>query len=195
MPSCELQLHLHLLPARLQLASGTAPWTAPLLKLVRPGCDSTPTRTHVWPKTLTPRLRRLRGSWREGGRAESWTAQSIRPHTHGSLSCVTSEALALHADCGVDGVKVDVQGTVGMCGKGFGGGAALSRRFHDALEDSVQQHFPGNHMINCMCHDTQDLYRYQDPTDSCSPCPSTNMPAVNAGLQISTESGLDQEKL
>ena len=64
------------------------------------------------------------------------------------------------ADCGVDGVKVDVQGTVGMCGKGFGGGAAISRRFHDALEDSVQQHFPGNHMINCMCHDTQDLYRY-----------------------------------
>ena len=60
----------------------------------------------------------------------------------------------------MDGVKVDVQGTVGMCGQGFGGGAAISRRFHDALEDSVAQHFPGNHMINCMCHDTQDLYRY-----------------------------------
>ena len=57
-------------------------------------------------------------------------------------------------------MKVDVQGTVGMCGKGFGGGAALSKRFHDALEDSVQQRFPGNHMINCMCHDTQDLYRW-----------------------------------
>ena len=64
----------------------------------------------------------------------------------------------------MDGVKVDVQGTVGMCGQGFGGGAAVTRRFHDALEDSVAQHFPGNHMINCMCHDTQDLYRCWPPS-------------------------------
>lgn len=32
-------------------------------------------------------------------------------------------------------------------------------RFHAALEQSVERHFPGNHCINCMCHSTENIYR------------------------------------
>jgi len=63
------------------------------------------------------------------------------------------------ASSGIDGVKVDCQAGVGLVGSALGGGAALSRRFHDALETSVKTHFDGNHCINCMCHSTENLYR------------------------------------
>ena len=59
----------------------------------------------------------------------------------------------------VDGVKVDCQSTIDMIGNTLGGGSALSRAYHAALEESVAQHFPGNACINCMCHSTNDLYR------------------------------------
>jgi hypothetical protein len=63
------------------------------------------------------------------------------------------------ADCGVDGVKVDVQGTVGLMGSKLGGGPDMTRKYHQSLERSVQAAFPGNHCINCMCHSTENLYR------------------------------------
>jgi hypothetical protein len=63
------------------------------------------------------------------------------------------------ADCGVDGVKVDVQGTVGLMGSKLGGGPDMTRKYHQSLERSVQASFPGNHCINCMCHSTENLYR------------------------------------
>ena len=63
------------------------------------------------------------------------------------------------AGAGVDGVKVDVQGTLGMCGQGLGGGAAISQQHHASIEASARTHFPGNHFINCMCHSSEDIYR------------------------------------
>ncbi|KAG2488978.1 hypothetical protein HYH03_012419 [Edaphochlamys debaryana] len=63
------------------------------------------------------------------------------------------------SDCGVDGVKVDCQAGVGLIGSALGGGAALSATYQAALEGSVARHFPGNHVINCMCHSTENLYR------------------------------------
>ena len=62
----------------------------------------------------------------------------------------------------MDGVKVDCQSTLDMIGaaQGMGGGSALSASYHRALEASVKQHFPGNNCINCMCHSTNDLYRW-----------------------------------
>jgi raffinose synthase len=74
---------------------------------------------------------------------------------------------AMHAylrECGVDGVKVDCQGAVGLVGGsvGGGGGPALTRRYHAAFEASVRAHFGGNHCINCMCHSTENLYRMAD---------------------------------
>ncbi|KAL0042463.1 hypothetical protein WJX79_000575 [Trebouxia sp. C0005] len=65
------------------------------------------------------------------------------------------------ADCGVDGVKVDVQGTVGLMGSKLGGGPDMTRKYHQSLERSVQTAFPGNHCINCMCHSTENLYRME----------------------------------
>lgn len=59
----------------------------------------------------------------------------------------------------IDGVKVDCQAGVGLAGSSLGGGPALSRRFHAALEESVARYFNGNHCINCMCHSTENLYR------------------------------------
>ena len=63
------------------------------------------------------------------------------------------------ADNGVDGVKVDVQGTVGLMGSKLGGGPSMTNKYHASLESSVQATFPGNHCINCMCHSTENLYR------------------------------------
>jgi hypothetical protein len=73
-----------------------------------------------------------------------------------------SDMHAYLSSCGVDGVKVDVQGTIGLAGSAAGGGPSLASTYHASLEDSVQRHFPGNHMINCMCHSTEDLYNMRD---------------------------------
>ena len=69
------------------------------------------------------------------------------------------------AAAGVDGVKVDCQGTLGMIGAaregGLGGGPALAAAYHDALEASIAAKFPpGNAAINCMCHTTEALYSF-----------------------------------
>ena len=69
----------------------------------------------------------------------------------------------MHADCGVDGVKVDVQASVGLMGSQLGGGPHLTAQYHQSLEQSVQTSFPGNHCINCMCHSTENIYRYTGP--------------------------------
>ena len=57
------------------------------------------------------------------------------------------------------GVKVDCQAGVGLVGSALGGGAALAAQYQAALEDSVALHFQDNHVINCMCHSTENLYR------------------------------------
>lgn len=57
-------------------------------------------------------------------------------------------------------MKVDCQAGVGLIGSVLGGGSAVSQSMHNALEVSAQKHFPGNHVINCMCHSTDNLYRY-----------------------------------
>ena len=56
-------------------------------------------------------------------------------------------------------IYTHTQAGVGLVGSALGGGPALSRTFHRALEGSVARHFPGNHAINCMCHSTENLYR------------------------------------
>nr|UAD82042.1 raffinose synthase 2 [Trebouxia lynnae] len=65
------------------------------------------------------------------------------------------------AGSGVDGVKVDVQASVGLMGSKLGGGPSMTLKYHQSLESSVQAAFPGNHCINCMCHSTENLYRMQ----------------------------------
>uniref|UniRef100_A0A7S1SIE2 Alpha-galactosidase n=1 Tax=Tetraselmis chuii TaxID=63592 RepID=A0A7S1SIE2_9CHLO len=64
------------------------------------------------------------------------------------------------ADAGVTGVKVDCQAGVGLVPR-QGGGPASALASHTALEESVAEHFPGNHLINCMCHSTENFYRYK----------------------------------
>ena len=59
------------------------------------------------------------------------------------------------------GVKVDCQAGVGLVGSALGGGPSLAAQYHSALETSVAQHFPGNHCINCMCHSTENFYRWE----------------------------------
>jgi hypothetical protein len=53
-------------------------------------------------------------------------------------------------------VKVDVQNQLELVGSAAGqqGGQAVAQAWHNALEDSVAAHFPGNSLINCMCHNT-----------------------------------------
>lgn len=61
--------------------------------------------------------------------------------------------------CGIDGVKVDVQSTIGLAGSGTAaGGPSLASVYQSSLENSAAKHFQGNHLINCMCHSTENLY-------------------------------------
>jgi raffinose synthase len=68
-------------------------------------------------------------------------------------------------EAGVDGVKVDVQSGVSAVGGGVGGGPHIARLYTDAMEQSVSEHFPAENgatnCINCMCHSTENLYRYR----------------------------------
>ena len=75
----------------------------------------------------------------------------------------TSEPTCKHNTAGITGVKVDCQAGIGLAGSALGGGPTVGKRYHAALEDSVEQHFPGNHCINCMCHSTENLYRWASP--------------------------------
>ena len=66
---------------------------------------------------------------------------------------------------GVDGVKVDVQSGVTAAGSGVGGGPHIARLYTQAMENSVAQNFAAKdgsiHTINCMCHSSENLYRYK----------------------------------
>lgn len=68
-------------------------------------------------------------------------------------------------EAGVDGIKVDVQSGLASLGGGNGGGSRIARIYTRALEDSVSKRFTsakgGPSCINCMCHSTENLYRYQ----------------------------------
>jgi raffinose synthase len=63
-------------------------------------------------------------------------------------------ALALQ---GVDGVKVDSQSMLEVVAYGQGGRVELMRRYHEALEGSVQTHFLGQ-LINCMSCSNEVLF-------------------------------------
>ena len=79
--------------------------------------------------------------------------QVIHKDLQGTMEKLRHQKLCL-AGAGVDGVKVDVQATSGMLG-----GPAKAAEYHSALENSALTHFPGNHVINCMCHSTENIYR------------------------------------
>jgi hypothetical protein len=51
---------------------------------------------------------------------------------------------------------VDVQNQLELVGAAAGqqGGQSVAEAWHAALEDSIAAHFPGNALINCMCHNT-----------------------------------------
>lgn len=123
------------------------------------------------------------------------------PSVLGGLGAVYDPAPLFHdmhaylAAAGVTGVKVDCQAGVGMVGSVTGGGAAVAARYHAALEASVAEHFPENDAINCMCHSTENIYRWKDtavarasddffPTDTASHMPHVAACAFN-GLFIS----------
>ncbi|KAL4423584.1 hypothetical protein ABPG77_004624 [Micractinium sp. CCAP 211/92] len=99
------------------------------------------------------------------------------------------------ADAGITGVKVDCQAGVGLVGSRMGGGPAAALRAHTALEDSIAANFEDNHAINCMCHSTENIYRWRDtavarasddfyPTDRASHIPHLAACAFN-GLFLS----------
>jgi len=76
----------------------------------------------------------------------------------------------LHAplvEAGIDGVKVDVQSGVSAAGGGVGGGPHLAELYTNAMEKSVSKNFfdpdtGAKNCINCMCHSTENLYRYKE---------------------------------
>lgn len=62
------------------------------------------------------------------------------------------------AAAGIDGVKVDVQSILETLGAGLGGRVALTRAYHQALDESVALNFPDNGCIACMSLNTDALY-------------------------------------
>lgn len=94
------------------------------------------------------------------------------------------------AAAGITGVKVDCQAGVSMMGASAGGGPSVAARYHASLEKSVSTHFPNNDVINCMCHSTENIYRWRDtalarasddfyPTDRASHLPHLAACAYN----------------
>jgi len=77
------------------------------------------------------------------------------------------------AEAGVDGVKVDVQSGItaaGMRGNGINNCPPLAKYYTQTMEESVSRRFPSTsdstdsgavECINCMCHSTENLYRYK----------------------------------
>ncbi|XP_062184232.1 probable galactinol--sucrose galactosyltransferase 2 [Phragmites australis] len=59
---------------------------------------------------------------------------------------------------GVDGVKVDVQNVLETLGRGLGGRVALTRKYQQALEESVTQNFKRNNLICCMSHNSDSIF-------------------------------------
>ncbi|KAK7302168.1 hypothetical protein RJT34_13049 [Clitoria ternatea] len=62
------------------------------------------------------------------------------------------------ASCGVDGVKVDVQNLIETLGSGYGGRVSLTKRYQEALEQSVARNFKDNNLICCMSHNSDSIY-------------------------------------
>ncbi|XP_011071998.1 probable galactinol--sucrose galactosyltransferase 2 [Sesamum indicum] len=59
---------------------------------------------------------------------------------------------------GVDGIKVDVQNLIETLGGGHGGRVSLTRKYQEALEESVARNFKENNLICCMSHNTDSIY-------------------------------------
>ncbi|XP_059442460.1 probable galactinol--sucrose galactosyltransferase 2 [Corylus avellana] len=62
------------------------------------------------------------------------------------------------ASSGVDGVKVDVQNLIETLGSGYGGRVSLTRRYQEALEQSIARNFKDNNLICCMSHNSDSIY-------------------------------------
>ncbi|KAK4402491.1 putative galactinol--sucrose galactosyltransferase 2 [Sesamum angolense] len=61
------------------------------------------------------------------------------------------------ASCGVDGVKVDIQNVVEALGSGYGGRVMLTKKYQEALEESVLKNF-NNNLICSMSQNTDFFY-------------------------------------
>jgi len=64
------------------------------------------------------------------------------------------------ASSGVDGVKVDVQNLIETLGSGYGGRVSLTRRYQEALEQSIARNFKDNNLICSMSHNSDSIYRF-----------------------------------
>lgn len=64
------------------------------------------------------------------------------------------------ASCGVDGVKVDVQNLMETLGSVFGGRVSLTKKYHEALDESIERNFKDNNLICCMSHNSDSIYRF-----------------------------------
>ncbi|KAG8378712.1 hypothetical protein BUALT_Bualt07G0013800 [Buddleja alternifolia] len=62
------------------------------------------------------------------------------------------------ASSGVDGVKVDVQNLLESLGTGFGGRVSITKKYHEALDESIERNFPDNNLICCMCHNSDSIF-------------------------------------
>ncbi|KAL8041854.1 hypothetical protein ABFX02_09G011200 [Erythranthe guttata] len=62
------------------------------------------------------------------------------------------------ADCGVDGVKVDVQNLLETLGAGYGGRVSITKQYHEALDESIEKNFVDNNLICCMSHNSDSIF-------------------------------------
>lgn len=62
------------------------------------------------------------------------------------------------ANCGVDGVKVDVQNLIATLGSGHGGRESITRKYLEALDESIGKNFRDNNLICCMSHISDSIY-------------------------------------
>ena len=118
------------------------------------GCDTETLREYdirslprVYPPGILEQVPTINDSW--GGQSGVIPPESVHRFYHDFHRFLREQ--------GVDGVKVDNQGSLlGLC-QGSGGAVHMARVYHEALEGAAQTHFLGN-VINCMASFNETYY-------------------------------------
>lgn len=59
----------------------------------------------------------------------------------------------------------------------------MAASYHKALEKSVLANFASNQCINCMCHSTENLYRWEAQLHA-NPCPDAEIRCIDCACLI-----------
>lgn len=100
----------------------------------------------------------------------AWDPPSLKgtstPVSSTQISAMYDQLYSILETCGVDAIKADTQSGVAPLGSRYGGGSNAVAMFVAAMESAGERHMrrrdDGIALTNCMCHSTENLYRYAE---------------------------------